>query len=346
MKVPAVSLEVWRGLYESALRFMALRPWESLSDADVFGVRDPVTGQTGYCCIMGKLGQVLALCVYRGSGGLEIYRRMQDGDITSESDDVPAALDCLMGEFEDRSALKKEDLANIKALGLKFRGRKAYPVFRSYLPGYYPWFLTEEEAAFLTLAFDAAVQFVALSRTQSDTRAGHAQGSYPVYMPGDGIDSPRSWTTSWQTPDPLPYAPILSDPAPQELLREIQAKKLMPTAAWEVGSFIMPHATITDRDRPYYVQILLALHGQSGIILASEVVPAFEDVNIALRDFTLSAIRDAGVLPKEIRVCNPALAEAFNPIAALLGTTSSLRKKLPALTAAKRAMAQHDFPAM
>jgi hypothetical protein len=71
-------METWRSLYENSLRFMELRPWESLYDSDVFGVLDPATGRTGYCCVMGALGEVLALCVFRGSEGLESCRRVRE----------------------------------------------------------------------------------------------------------------------------------------------------------------------------------------------------------------------------------------------------------------------------
>jgi hypothetical protein len=341
MKVPAVSLEVWRGLYENALRFMKLQPWESAYDSDVFGVLDPVTGLTGYCCIMGALGQVLALCVYRGSEGLKICRRMHAGDFTQDFDEVAAAQFCLMGEFEDRSALKKQDLAIIKALGLKCRGRQAYPVFRSYLPGYCPWFLTDEEARYLALAFDAAIQFIELFRAQPDILSGGGAGSYLVYQLRSGVDLPQSWTTSWRAPDPLPRAPILHEPMPEDLLREILSKKLIRTAAWEVGSFIMPNARITEGDRPYYARILLAVHSQLEIVLASHTIPSFEDGCAALRDLILSAIRDHQVLPQEIRVCDATLAEVLKPISSRLGITTSLHRKLPAVLAVKQSMAEY-----
>ena len=45
----------------------------------------------------------------------------------------------------------------IKKLGLKFRGRKQWPVFRSYMPGYFPWFLTKEDALFLTTAIEQSI---------------------------------------------------------------------------------------------------------------------------------------------------------------------------------------------
>lgn len=64
MKIPDVPLPLWRDLYEAAMRFKHLRPWETLYDSDIFGIRDPETGDTGYACVLGELGEVFAFCAY------------------------------------------------------------------------------------------------------------------------------------------------------------------------------------------------------------------------------------------------------------------------------------------
>jgi hypothetical protein len=339
MKVPLVPLEAWRSLYESALHFKELRPWESLHDSDVFGVLDPGTGRTGYCSVFGALGQMLALCVYRGSEGIGILRRMREAHLTKDIDEWAAAQFCLMGEFEDRTALKKQDLAVIKALGLKCRGHRAYPVFRSYLPGYCPWFLTEEEAVFLALAFGASIQFIADFRENPDILRGHGEGSCLVYKPEHVAGLPQAWTASWQVPEPLPQAPILFTHVPQEDLHELLSKNLTRTEALELGSFILPNTAITGECRPCYARVLVAVHSQMGIVLSTATIPAYEDSRVALRDLVLAMIRDQRLLPREIRVSDATLAEALRPIAAKLGITSSLHRKLPAVSAVKEAMA-------
>ncbi len=57
-----------------------------------------------------------------------------------------------MCSFEDRDLLSNEDRKQIKDLGLAFRGKNAWPVFRQYEPGYNPWFINDEECIFLTHA--------------------------------------------------------------------------------------------------------------------------------------------------------------------------------------------------
>ena len=74
--VPVVSPTIWKELYAAAAAFLKLEAWERFEDSEVFGVRDPATGEMGYACILGALGQVFALCVYRGAEGFDIHRRM------------------------------------------------------------------------------------------------------------------------------------------------------------------------------------------------------------------------------------------------------------------------------
>lgn len=77
--------QTWRDLYQAAAEFKNIRPWEWMHDDEVFGVQNPSsTGEIGYCCIMGALGEHFTLGVYLGSDGLEIYSRIQSAQIDPE----------------------------------------------------------------------------------------------------------------------------------------------------------------------------------------------------------------------------------------------------------------------
>lgn len=49
--------EEWRQLYEAALAYREHAPWQWLSDADLFGVRDPASGEFGWCSVFGAAGE-------------------------------------------------------------------------------------------------------------------------------------------------------------------------------------------------------------------------------------------------------------------------------------------------
>src|SRR3989344_3339900 len=126
-KIPEVSREVWSGLYSAMTRFGNLKPWEFFNDSQVFGVKDPSGNETGYACIMGALGEFLALGLYRGSEGFEAHRRMQRIKNPEKAEGLFASLNCLMAEFASRDDLEKADLSVTWSLGLKFRGDKSWP---------------------------------------------------------------------------------------------------------------------------------------------------------------------------------------------------------------------------
>jgi len=73
--------EEWKELFLAADQFRLLAPWEWMDDSQVFGVRDPWTGEAGWCVVIGAAGLALgwpctgvsAGCVllpgYGGAGG-------------------------------------------------------------------------------------------------------------------------------------------------------------------------------------------------------------------------------------------------------------------------------------
>ena len=59
----APTLEEWRALYQWAGEFKTLAPWQWMDDTQLFGVRDPASGEVGYCCVLGAGGSVYGLVV-------------------------------------------------------------------------------------------------------------------------------------------------------------------------------------------------------------------------------------------------------------------------------------------
>ncbi|MBW3625638.1 MAG: hypothetical protein KY468_19770 [Armatimonadetes bacterium] len=193
-----VSLKELAELFEAARSFKFVEPWDWMFDSDLFGVRNPETGEIGYCCVMGNLGEHYALAVYRGSEGLDGYLCMQQGYVPEDPLDALAMQYALMASFEDREAMSKEDRQVMKELGLKFRGRNAWPQFRSYRPGYQPWYLTGEEARFLALALDQSVEVAVRIQGDPDLLERVPEGHVLVRT----RDAGGEWRDEFLRPEP------------------------------------------------------------------------------------------------------------------------------------------------
>lgn len=340
LKIPVVGKEIWKDLYEAALQFEEKAPWELLDDDQLFGAKDPLTGEIGYCCILGALGEVFGLCVYRGSEGWDLYQKCQNEEIDPEQDDFFALNNALMAEFADRRDLEKEDLRVIKDLGYKFRGSKAYPLFRSYLPGYAPWFLNESEAIFLTFALRCAVDFYLLYDENPVAVEPTQQGSYLVYMPEDTGGETSSFQRQWLKPEPhtKPEAPQI--PIDKVRVRRIKEKAQFSGNIWEVDFFFMSGARVLDGERPYFPRLITVADQSSLLILFVEVINLKVSPYAALQEGLLAAIEKHRIYPQEIRVKDEISWDVLKPLADSLGIRLRLDKNLPAIMEFKMAIAR------
>ena len=176
MTEPRPGLNEWRRLYQAAIRVKEIAPWEWMTEQDVFGVQDPETDEIGFVSVMGTLGEHLAVAVYLGTEGLYSFWGFQQL-AASAPPEALLGIPHLQASFEDRGELTDKDRRVIEGLGLKFRGRQAWPLFRSYRPGYFPWYLEAWEARFLTCALEQAVE-VAQRFKEDTTLLVVCQGSY------------------------------------------------------------------------------------------------------------------------------------------------------------------------
>ncbi len=264
------SMEDWRALYEAAASYKEARSWEWMYNDDLFGVMDPATSEIAYCCIMGELGEHYGLGAYRGPEGLKSALDILESPI--ESPDFFFAQKCLMASFENREILDREDRAVIKELGLKFRGRKQWPLFRFHEPGFHPWFIDDGECRFLTHILQQAQD---VSRRCRDSKAilkhDHS-GTFLVRVP-----SIEKGTIHWSD-QYLEAAPFVTKHPIFKITDELNLRRLLSSAkrsgdTWEADTFFIPMPVQEEKgERPYYPKAFLLFDSNRGLILAHELM--------------------------------------------------------------------------
>lgn len=334
--VPSVPLPVWKDLYSAAQKFRALQPWEILGDTDLIGVRDRSGGETGFGVVMGSGSTLFGFCLYRGAEGFHLYRRLMERAIDVERDDFFALQNCLKLELGPRSGLRSEDLSVIQQLGLSFKGKRAWPEFRSLLPGYAPWYLTEAEARLLTLGLEVTwhhVQKVMTGKVDAAVRDGECL----VYTPESGPEP--EYRSQWE-PWPVPVAPVVAPPALNlARLNALLAKKLKPDTPWEAEVLYLP-SLIMDHERPYYFRIAAVCQQSTGFAFIAEASLPEPSVEQLLADAICSSIERHGFLPQTIFVNNEQQSASLAPLGKALGFTIQRQKKLGATRMLKEDMAE------
>src|SRR5207237_10146788 len=124
--------------YDLAVQVRELAPWEWMMESDVFGVEMPETRETIFVSVMGALGKYFAVAVYPHADAVRAFWALENDD--EAQPERILEISQIHASFEDARHLESEDRRVLKRLGLSFRG-KSWPIFRSYSPGFAPWFL-------------------------------------------------------------------------------------------------------------------------------------------------------------------------------------------------------------
>lgn len=290
-------------LYDLAIQVKKLAPWQWMEETDVFGLENPDTGELGFISVMGNIGEYEAVALYPGAKGLYDFI-----DFQADQFAVPhrlLELPHLQAAFSDREYLEKEDRDLIKQLGRKFRGPNAWPMFRSYRPGYLPWFVTRAEARFLIHALsqlldvakrlrDEATPIQPVRRVEKGghwVRASHKEGAEPVWE--DQV---------WSIPRPAtePVAGVV-DLDVLEQLKQIPQSDL----DLEVDLLLTPGRIAKPGQRPLGVYVLMVADSNSGFILGADAMTAensLEDMHAGIPNSLVKTLLQNQIAPKTLRV--------------------------------------------
>jgi hypothetical protein len=299
-QVPAESL---KKLFRAADAFREMAPWEWMLDTQMFGVINPVTGEKGYCSVMGNLGDYLALGVYPGAEGFRSFLSLfGDGETEVDPNESIYAQRCLVTAFEYLEEITDEDLTMFRSLGLDYGGERAWPDVRSYRPAMAPWAPDEEEVQFLTLVLEQATLFAAEVMDNPDLA--------PVFDPAKGGDLTfrklvdGTWTNIMLPPDPpVDFSPAVLEFDPVEIENTLGLLDKIP-GLWLLETFFLPSPVMEEHDdRPYFPKAVVLMHTDDGRILGLDAVKPTE-FTTATRNTLVEIFLHFKSLPEEMVVSN------------------------------------------
>jgi hypothetical protein len=333
-------------LCQLAVLIQQLSPWNFMEETDVFGFEDPESGALGFVSVMGQLGEFQAISVYRGVEGLYGWRNfveLLEIDANSEeANGMVFEIPQLQLAFGPPTTLEKRDRDIIKASGFKF-SKTQQPQFRSYRPGYLPWFLTREEASHLNYALTQTITVASRFFSDANVISFNQDPEDRDYL----IRIPR-------LKDSIPYwedSIVTVDPPPTQLLQLSvddttlgKLKEFSRSGALEVELFALPATAGRSHERPRLIYALLAVDSASDFIVGVELMEAIDGVDLMYASVAETLASDwmqHQIVPQEIRVRSTRLLNVLEPLASELGITLSSAKKLPAVNRAKKSMIAH-----
>lgn len=293
-------------LYQAALDFKKAEPWKHLYDADIICVENPMDKMVGYCSVMGRAGEHYALGVYLGDEGISGFCDLMKNAETTPYHQALHFHDCIMCSFEDRVQLAKQDREQIKALGLSFRGRNAWPLFRRYEPGYHPWFINQYECLFLTHALRQTL-FVAQEVIDGRLRMNMEEGE-TILRYGKEKDGKLEWYCKEIAVD---YPTVIFSPVEindEPLIQRIKKAERIRNTSFQVDTCYMPSPVQEKKnERPYYPRLFMVVELKSGIVVDYHMYRSISDDADVTLNRLIDMCLDRGV-PREIQVGSAKMA--------------------------------------
>lgn len=219
---------------------------------------------------------------------------------------------------------------------MKFRGANAWPFFRNYTHGLVPWYLTGEEARFLTLALQQAIE-VSL-RFKNDIRVliPPSGSQFLVRVPvkqGENL----IWKDEWQEPLPPESEDIPVTPVDETLLNRLTKARLEHRGIWEVDFFYVPAPIWEKEERPYYPYMSLLVEHNSAMILNFQLERR-EEFKLKFPEKFVGFLERVKIAPQVFLVKRDEVCRFLEPFATKAGIKIKMVENLPALEYAQRTM--------
>ena len=331
-KLPGIGQ--WKILYEAMRRLKGIAPWEYLEEDDLFAVQDPETNEIGFVSIMGAIGEHYAISVYLGEKGLygfwDLHRSTPDELSYQRFFEIPQ----LQASFEDRDILHPKDRTIMKKLGLSFRGKHSWPMFRSFRPGCFPWYLNGKEARFLHYVLEQTIDVT--QRLKKDGSLVET-GCENTYLLRKGIR--KKDTIIWQdsTLKMIPQVPHQKFTVNMSAIANLK-NKAPGQATVEIDLVMSTEPVQEKKDRPYYPYILLMVDTGSGAIVGFQLLkplPTFDAMWGTVSSEVVDLLAKTQVLPEKILVSSEILHHLVSCICENLCISLELKEELPNVAQAR-----------
>lgn len=336
---PGVQIQVgnelvgWHRLLELAEEINQLQPWKWIDDDQIFAVQDPETKEYVYCSIMGRGGMEFGLAAFIGMEGLQYLRGLLT--VTDFDEKYYLKQRSLLLSFSNRDELDKEDLQLLKEHGKSYRGKNQWPQFRSFLPGFYPWFLDEEEVRLFSLVMEQVIEVSRLAKKDSNLLTTE---NLDWFFTREYDHKAGKWTSIHISVGTI--VPMLED-VPlfineleiQELKRSLKRSNI--PLEFDCDYILMP---LQDQpnERPYYPRLAFCVERKHGLIVYNDMMKT-NNIAETTQEALAGLIKQLNSIPREIWI-KEEMYPYLKEIAKKLNIQLMVVQSLPLLEEARNEM--------
>lgn len=326
-----IPIELWQRLYGTAAKVREMEPWRWMEETDIFGVKVQDNDVILFVSVMGLLGEYHAVALYPGEKAVSQFWEMQRMSAERNVADLLVGIRQVHAAFGPKRELESEEKRIVRQLGLNFKGANAWPYFRAYRPGWFPWLVDLQEAQWALLALEQLLDVA--PRLKGDRRLVARKPGTSTYFVrvADGGGEIRAWHDE-KIECPPPSTPIELS-VPMSLLgavRGIERSDL--TIELDVAPSPMPIGT--KGERPQMPYLMLAVEPDSSFVLGAQLLMVdgeMESMWAQVPAKLLEMIASHKMRPGRIVVRTPWVAAVLGRMCQELGIVIEKDTELPAV---------------
>lgn len=298
MRVEA-TIEEWGKLYELAVQYKKMKPWEEFWSSDVVAVRLPE--DTAYFSIMGKMGDCVGLSLYLGDEGFNDFLGVSSNEyLDIEPDYIMLEQNCITMYMGAREEVSKEQYAIIRELGIKFRGKGNWIYFDTYEKGFVPYLPDQREVQIYIKYLEKLLDALKYC-SKFGCSADFDEGEIFLYSCENG-----EWTGKAIEPPSEGYCYeglIMSDDIMAAKLKKA-IKKKKSSARLEIDMFYLRSGVADEEfEKPFIPKVAVIAEHASGMVLDQRLLNPSDDDVSCLTQMLAAWILDNGA-PREVMVRN------------------------------------------
>ncbi len=132
-----VNLLVLKEVYRVCGQILLLKPWEKLSETDIFAIKLPGSGKEYFVSVMGSNGEVFALAFYEGERAIYKFFELQNEELNYHPTFL-LSIPQIVVSWEEKRELDPLQAHIMDKMGISYTGKNVWPQITRTIPGCMP----------------------------------------------------------------------------------------------------------------------------------------------------------------------------------------------------------------
>lgn len=318
-------------LYRAAFDFKKAKPWEMLTEEDVFAVKFSGS-EVGYVVVTGAREQTYGIALYIGGGGIACLADNLNKRNLSDYDDIELfnfklKQDFIMMSLKCKSEIEPKYVSEIQSYakenGISLRGKNSFPDFIRHTPQKAAWSVTnEKERKYLIQALDAAAEFA--KRLKTCAKSEFRFGELPILpLMTKKKDGYSCGSAMLPKPTEKEYKPLITS---------MEFKNFRSKADLECKIVDFPSTILRNNaEIPEYPVAMAFVNTKRGDLMSTDVFPYDPIFSCGMLDSFIMELNYNKIVPKTITVSDKRTEALLSDICSRCGVKLKVEESLPVL---------------